>query len=30
MDLLGKLRVVLFLPEDVDLATGAPVTAGVT
>ncbi|MCB8934652.1 MAG: DNA replication/repair protein RecF [Candidatus Promineofilum sp.] len=25
MDLLGKLRVVLFLPEDVDLATGPPV-----
>lgn len=24
MDLLGKLRVVLFLPEDVDLATGPP------
>ena len=24
MDLLGHLRVVLFLPEDVDLATGAP------
>lgn len=25
MDLLGQLRVVLFLPEDVDLATGPPV-----
>ncbi len=24
MDLLGKLRVVLFLPEDVELATGSP------
>lgn len=24
MDLLGQLRVVLFLPEDVDLATGSP------